>query len=151
MFQSWEGFVTQEKIDATRRTFQHLLDRLIGLGVQASHDDVVKQFELCVEALNQLDLKDQFICTIEREELCEQLYNNGQECGMPEDEDLVDGHLPLGLFFQGVFFCFGQYLRADRAFIDGLTRMALPPLTELNEEEIGSFADSLIPQEPSFE
>jgi hypothetical protein len=41
-----------------------------------------------VERYNELD--DGFICTIEREELCDILYELGDFCGLDSEEDWVD-------------------------------------------------------------
>jgi hypothetical protein len=42
----------------------------------------------CVERYNELD--EGFICTIEREELCDILYKIGECCGPDSEDDRVD-------------------------------------------------------------
>jgi hypothetical protein len=83
------GEVPDRQLAATRQLFQGLIDRLLAIVNNASQEGVIKQFELCVEGLNSLDAEEQFICTIEREDLCEELYKIGGLCGMP-DGDWVD-------------------------------------------------------------
>jgi len=64
------------------------LDALIALGANASVEDATNVLRQCVERYNDLD--DGFICTIEREELCDILYEIGDLCGLDSQEDWVD-------------------------------------------------------------
>ena len=86
----WEGFVSQGVIVRTRDIFSELLDELIQLGSDPTHDRVEDAFRRAVEKTNELDGTFDGFTTIEREDLCEALYEIGSLCGMPEDEEWVD-------------------------------------------------------------
>ncbi|MEM9283792.1 MAG: hypothetical protein AAGA96_18375 [Verrucomicrobiota bacterium] len=89
LFESWEGEIEASQLAATRLLFRQLIDDLIGAGEHASSANITQKFERCVKGLNKLDEEKQFICTIEREELCDELYAIGAATGMPDD-DWVD-------------------------------------------------------------
>jgi hypothetical protein len=79
---------TAQQRTAVRRALLGALDKLIALGRYGKVEDATEILRTCVERLNAVD--EGFICTIEREELCEILYDIGGFCGMPADEDWVD-------------------------------------------------------------
>lgn len=58
-------------------------------GQGASGDDASQLFESCVDRLNKMDENAQFVCTMEREDLCAELCSIGALCEMPDD-DWVD-------------------------------------------------------------
>ena len=88
--QQWEGEVEAEKLAATRAILLGTLDELIALGPKATPAAARKVLGKCVERLNSLDETDQFICTIEREDLCEWLYETGEVCGLDPGDEWVD-------------------------------------------------------------
>jgi hypothetical protein len=73
---------------ACRATLIGCLDALIALGPGAAKDDALDVLRQCIEAYNELD--EGFICTIEREELCDHLYEIGDLCGLKDEGDWVD-------------------------------------------------------------
>jgi hypothetical protein len=64
------------------------LDALIALGPKGSVKDSKDVLRRCIERYNELD--EGFICTIEREELCDILYEIGDLCGLGSEGDWVD-------------------------------------------------------------
>jgi hypothetical protein len=87
-FQDWP--ISARKQAACWRNLAATLDALIALGPRGSEDAARDLLRRCVQKFNRLDQRDQFICTIEREELCEMLYEIGDLCGLPADEEYVD-------------------------------------------------------------
>lgn len=85
-FADWD--VTAQQRAAVRRALLGALDKLIALGRYGKVEAATEILRKCVERLNALD--EGFICTIEREELCDILYAIGDFCGMDPDEEWVD-------------------------------------------------------------
>lgn len=82
-FSDWP--ITPEQGEAC---WQNLAQTLIALGRRGSVEDATDILRQCIEQYNELD--EGFICTIEREELCDTLYEIGDACGLDGDEDWVD-------------------------------------------------------------
>jgi hypothetical protein len=80
--------ITEPQRAACRKALGDTLDALIALGPRGTPDQASEVLQHCVERYNALD--DGFICTIEREELSEILYEIGDLCGLPSDEDWLD-------------------------------------------------------------
>jgi hypothetical protein len=85
-FQDWP--ISTRKRRACWRNLAATLDALIALGPRGSVEDATGLLRRCVAKFNRLD--DGFICTIEREELCDILYEVGDLCGLDSGEDYVD-------------------------------------------------------------
>lgn len=81
--------ITSEQREACRLTLVQTVDALIALGPRGSVEDATGVLRRCVERYNELD--EGFICTIEREELCDILYELGDFCRLDSKEDWVDG------------------------------------------------------------
>lgn len=84
---SWEGNVGAAALDATRITLRELASGLIAIGGAAKTDQIGKLFTECIDRLNALDSEHEFICTIEREDLCEEFYVLGELCQVSENVD----------------------------------------------------------------
>lgn len=74
--------------EACRENVSGTLDLLVALGLEGSSEDALDVLRRCIEPFNELD--DGFICTIEREELCEILCEIGDPCGLGGGDDWVD-------------------------------------------------------------
>jgi hypothetical protein len=77
--------------EACQENLSHTLDALIALGPGAPGVAALGVLRRCVERFNELDEADEpFICTIEREELCDILYEIGDLCGLESGDEWVD-------------------------------------------------------------
>ena len=85
-FSDWPAKPDQR--EACWQNLAQTVDSLIALGpggtVEAA-SDILRQ---CVERFNELD--DGFITTIEREELCDILYEIGDHSGLDSEDEWVD-------------------------------------------------------------
>lgn len=87
ILESWNDEVPQPALDATRNVLRQLIDELLALPPTAADTTIGELFSKCVDRLNDLDTEHEFICTIEREDLCEELYTLGELCGVSENVD----------------------------------------------------------------
>jgi len=87
---NWEGEVATERLMGTRRILLAALDELIALGTRGTPEAAQDVLGRAIGRLNELDNEDQFICTIEREDLCDWLYDVGELCGLDADEEWVE-------------------------------------------------------------
>lgn len=85
-FQDWS--IRDEQREACWQNLASTLAALIDLGPQGTTDAATELLRRCIENFNDLDTG--FICTIEREELCDLLYEIGNLCGLDSEEDWVD-------------------------------------------------------------
>ena len=85
-FRDWP--ISPQTREACWQNLADTVDGLIALGPQASAEDASDTLRRCVERYNELD--DGFICTIEREQLCDILYEIGDLCGLDSEEEWVD-------------------------------------------------------------
>jgi len=85
-FAEWE--MEPDQREACWQNLALTLDALIALGQQGSVKNSTEILRRCVEQYNELD--DGFICTIEREELCDIMYEIGGYCGLDGDGAWVD-------------------------------------------------------------
>jgi hypothetical protein len=85
-FSDWP--ITPEQREACWQALAQTVDELIALGPRGSAKAAADVLRRCVERYNELD--DGFICTIEREELCDILYQLGDYSGLDGEEDWVD-------------------------------------------------------------
>lgn len=86
IFGNWG--ITPDQVEACWNNLITTLDALIALGEDGTEEDATEVLQQCVERYNDLD--EGFITTLEREELCELLYQIGDLCGMDEEEEWVD-------------------------------------------------------------
>src|SRR5262249_52288862 len=80
--------ITPEQREACWQNLAQTVDALIAWGRRGTVEDATETLRRCVERYNELD--EGFICTIEREELCDILYEIGSFCGLDSEEDWVD-------------------------------------------------------------
>jgi hypothetical protein len=86
LFSDWNA--TPEQRQACRGNLAKTLEKLIALGPHGSVDDATDLLRQCIEEFNELD--EGFIGTIEREQLCDMLYDIGDLCGLDGEEEWVD-------------------------------------------------------------
>ena len=84
---SWDGEVRETAVKSTREILREFIDMLLALGADPPIESIESAFVTCVRRLNELDMEDQFICTIEREDLCEELWTIGDICGAADSID----------------------------------------------------------------
>jgi hypothetical protein len=85
-FADWP--VKSEQREACWQNLAQTVDVLIALGERGTVEDATDILRRCVERYNELD--EGFICTIEREELCDILYEISGYCGMDNEAEWVD-------------------------------------------------------------
>lgn len=88
-FTGWDEFVEAERVAASEASVRQLIDDLIALGPMLSEKKARKAVDACVRRFNALD-DDGWICTIEREDICEQIERAIELCGFECDEDWID-------------------------------------------------------------
>ena len=88
-FQDWEGVVAAGKLDACRRIVCEAARRLVE-SAEATKPERAAIVRTAVHRLNEVD--DGFICTIEREDLCDHLVAIGTAAGLSsaEIDDALD-------------------------------------------------------------
>ena len=69
-----------------RHALRELIDALIALGPDPDEDDARQAVDTCVRRLNEMD-DECWITTIEREDLCEAIYQIVDLAGFEGDED----------------------------------------------------------------
>jgi hypothetical protein len=90
-FSEWEGYAPDEVIAACRIVFRETIDSVVELGANPNEQAVLAVLRRCVERLNELDEQyDQFISTIEREDLCEEFEEVVHASGLRGYENLAD-------------------------------------------------------------
>jgi hypothetical protein len=91
-FKGWEGFVEPEQLRAARKVIRDTLDALLALGLDAPEPLKINLFHRAVERFNQIDYEgDGWICTIEREDICELLDDLADLVGLEEYDDALTG------------------------------------------------------------
>ena len=70
-FGSWTGFVSPERTAASEASIRHLIDDLLALAPNPTEEAIRRAVNDCVRRFNALD--DGWICTIEREDIFEQV------------------------------------------------------------------------------
>jgi len=81
----WDEFVSPERIAASEVSLRHLVDDLLALGPDPTEEAARRAVDECVRRFNALD--DGWICTIEREDIYEQIGRIVDLCGFECDED----------------------------------------------------------------
>ena len=84
-FEEWEGFVSRGNIDSSELELQRLVDRLIESGPMTEETTARSLVDETVKKFN--DLNDGWIVTIEREGICEKIYDILDAAGFEPDED----------------------------------------------------------------
>ncbi len=90
-FESWTGYVDPPALRGARRIIRETIDALIALGPEASEPARIDAFRHCVERFNRLDEEQQFIDTIEREDICELLDELAGLVGLDDYDDCLTG------------------------------------------------------------
>jgi hypothetical protein len=85
-FSDWA--ITPEQREACWQNLVQTVDALVALGPDGTVEDATDLLRQCVERYNELD--EGFIATIEREDLCDILYELGNYCGLDGADDWVD-------------------------------------------------------------
>lgn len=90
-FTSWKSTVSAQAIQSVRELFDLTTQKLIALGPSRTEKQVAKAIHECIERLNKLDRKfGYFICTEEREDLCEAISQLVHACGFEELGEIAD-------------------------------------------------------------
>lgn len=85
-FSEWDGFVEPMRVEASEACVRSLIDDLIAFGPSLSEAGARAAVDACVRRFNVLD-DDGWICTIEREDIYEQIGRAIDLCGFEYDED----------------------------------------------------------------
>ena len=83
-FEGWDEFIESQHVAASEASMVQLIDDLLKLGPKLTEKAARKAVDKCVQRFNDLD--DGWICTIEREDICEQVYTVVEACGFDADE-----------------------------------------------------------------
>ena len=78
----WSPGVSQENIAKTRSVIEHGIDEMLILGSDASEAARIQALSAIVRSLNDAD--DGFICTLEREDLCDFFFAMGEHEGISD-------------------------------------------------------------------
>jgi hypothetical protein len=84
-FESWDDFIAPERVKASEASVQRLIDDLVVLGPQPTEEATRQAVQECVRRFNMID--DGWICTIEREDIYEQIGRVVDACGFNYQED----------------------------------------------------------------
>lgn len=85
-FANWDEFVSPERIAASEASVRRLVDELLALGAELSEETARATVNECVCRFNALD-DATWICTIEREDIYEQIGRAIDLCGFEYGED----------------------------------------------------------------
>ena len=89
-FQAWDGFVATEHVSAAEEIIRQLIDGIVAFGSGLDENAARRLVRQAVERFNELN--DGWICTIEREDICEELDRVIELCGFSsDDEDWLAG------------------------------------------------------------
>lgn len=72
-FSSWAGHVNPKVIDASRLIYKTTVSRLVQIGIGKPKDTYIPVLNKYIEEFNRIDEEYEFIETVEREDICEQL------------------------------------------------------------------------------
>jgi hypothetical protein len=84
-FDGWDEFLSPERVRASEDSVRRLVDDLLALGPEPDERAARSAVDACVRRFNDLD--DGWICTIEREDICEQVGRAVEAAGFECDED----------------------------------------------------------------
>jgi len=88
VFQGWDKYVPPQHVEASEGSLHRLVEDVIALGPKPSEAAVRALVDECVRRFNELD--DGWICTIERDDIFEQVCQVVQLAGFECDEDWLD-------------------------------------------------------------
>jgi hypothetical protein len=89
-FSSWEGTWSSDIVDPSRAILHATIDGLSQLPADATDEEKKKVITAAVVKFNDLnDAHDEFIETIEREDIAEELLQIAEAAGLKPDEDLL--------------------------------------------------------------
>lgn len=88
-FAHWDGPVPPDLVSKSDEAIRQLIERLVGLGTDPTREQVQEEIDRCVQRFNELDesWKHPWICTIEREDICEELRTLVDLCGYDGSEE----------------------------------------------------------------
>jgi len=86
-FPGWDGQLPQASITASEQAIRSLIDALIALGPGAGEAQVQAAVSQCVERFNELD--EGWICTLEREDICDCLGQIVERCGLDASAEWI--------------------------------------------------------------
>ncbi len=87
-FDGWVGSVALERAEASEASLRRLIDALIALGPHPPEEAVRRAVDECVRQFNDID--EGWICTIEREDIYEQVSRIVDACGIDCQEDWLE-------------------------------------------------------------
>jgi hypothetical protein len=90
LFVDWEGHVGAAQIRRSRQIMARTIADLRCLGPKAGEAQKLKILRRCIEQFNVADARQQFIDTMEREDICEVFYLVSCACGLGDREELAD-------------------------------------------------------------
>jgi hypothetical protein len=88
-FKGWETFVDSDQLRAARRLVRKTIDALLALGPDAAAPLKINLFHALIEQFNEID--DGWICTIEREDICELADDLADRVGLEEYGEALTG------------------------------------------------------------
>jgi hypothetical protein len=86
-FDGWDGFIAPELVASSEDSVRRLIDDLIALGPEIPEDGVRRAVDECARRFNDLD--DGWICSIERDDISEQIGRVVDSCGLDYDDDWI--------------------------------------------------------------
>jgi hypothetical protein len=91
-FAHWDEFLPAKLVAQSDDAIRRLIDRLLALGPDPTQEQVQAEIDTCVRRFNDLDVswKHHWICTIEREDIAEVLWELIGLCGFKGDEDWLE-------------------------------------------------------------
>jgi hypothetical protein len=90
-FAGWAGYVDPPALRGARRIIRETIDALIELGPDAPEPARIDEIRHCVDRFNLLDEDQQFIDTIEREDISELLDELAGLVGLDDYDDALTG------------------------------------------------------------
>ena len=87
-FGGWDEYVNPEHVAASEASMRRLIDDLLALGPEPTEAAARAAVDACVCRFNDLD--DGWICTIERDDIFEQVCRVVDPCGFDCQEDWLD-------------------------------------------------------------
>jgi hypothetical protein len=89
-FRRWTDYPSAKVIAASRAIMSRTVKDLLVLGSQASEAERMAVLQTCIELFNEIDAKQGWIETIEREAICEEFEAIVHACGLGHYKDLAD-------------------------------------------------------------
>ena len=87
-FKGWDKYVSPERVEASESSMCRLVDDLLALGPKLTEGAARLAVDECVRRFNDLD--EGWICTIEREDIYEQVCHVVDACGFDCDEGWLE-------------------------------------------------------------